>query len=77
MASDGIEPEITSALGIYFFVADMMAQGGFKANPRFDGREYIFTKLAPLEWIRGRSCPLRLERITLGVILEISNVTVC
>jgi hypothetical protein len=62
---------------IYFFGVGVIAKGEIKPEPRFDGNEYISAKLAPLQWIRGKSCPLRLGLFTLGVNLEISDVTGC
>jgi hypothetical protein len=55
---------------VYFFGVCVMAKSGIRPKPRFDGKEYISAKLAPLQWTRGKSCPLRLGRITSGVILE-------
>jgi hypothetical protein len=54
-----------------------MAKGRIKQKPRIDGKEYISAKLVPLQWIRGKSCPLRMGRFTLGVTLEKSNGNVC
>jgi hypothetical protein len=54
---------------VYFFGVCVIAKGGIKQKPRFDGKEYISAKLTPLQWIRGKSCPLRLGRFTLGVSL--------
>jgi hypothetical protein len=51
--------------------------GGIKPKPRIDGKEYISARLAPLQWIRGKSSPLRLGRFTLGVNLEKPNGNVC
>jgi hypothetical protein len=45
---------------IYLFGVGVIAMGGIKPKPRFDGNEYISAKLVPLQWIRGKSCPLRL-----------------
>jgi hypothetical protein len=45
---------------VYFFGVGVIAMGGIKPKPRFDGKEYISAKLVPLQWIRGKSCPLRL-----------------
>jgi hypothetical protein len=45
---------------IYLFGVGVIAMGGIKPKPRFDGKEYISAKLVPLQWIRGKSCPLRL-----------------
>jgi hypothetical protein len=62
---------------VYFYGVGVMANGRIEPNPRFDGREYISAKLAPLQWILAKSCPLRMGRLTLGVSLEIPNVTGC
>jgi hypothetical protein len=62
---------------VYFFGVCVIAMGGIKPKPRFDGKEYISAKLAPLEYIRGKSSPLRLGRFTLGVNLENPNGSVC
>jgi hypothetical protein len=62
---------------VYFFGVCVMAKGGIKPKPRFDGKEYISAKLAPLQWIHGKSCPLRRGRFILSVNLEISDVTGC
>jgi hypothetical protein len=62
---------------VYFFGVCVMAKSRIESNPRFDGREYISAKLAPLQRIRGKSYPLRMGRFTLGVNLEISDVTGC
>jgi hypothetical protein len=62
---------------VYFCGVCVIAMGGIKPKPRFDGNEYISAKLAPLQWVRGKSCPLRLGRFTLGVNLEKSNSNVC
>jgi hypothetical protein len=43
---------------VYFFGVGVIANGGIKPKPRFDGKKYISAKLAPLQWIRGKSCPL-------------------
>ena len=59
----------------YFCGVGVMAKGGIKPKPRFGGREYISARFAPLQIVGWKSCPLRLGRITLGVIPEISNVT--
>jgi hypothetical protein len=56
-----------------FFGVGVIAMGGIKPEPRFDGKEYISAKLAPLQWIRGKSCPLRMGRFTLGKNLEKPN----
>jgi hypothetical protein len=45
---------------VYFFGVCVMAKGRIKQKPRFDGKEDISAKLVPLQWIRGKSCPLRL-----------------
>jgi hypothetical protein len=55
---------------VYFFGVCVIAKGGIKPKPRFNGKEYISAKLAPLQWIHGKSCPLRLERVTLDVTLK-------
>jgi hypothetical protein len=55
---------------VYFCGNGVMAMGGIGPNPRFDGKEYISTKLTPMEWIRGKSCPLRLGGVTLDVTLK-------
>jgi hypothetical protein len=55
---------------VYFFGVCVMAKGRIESNPRFDGREYISAKLAPLQWIRGKSCLLCMGRVTLDVILR-------
>jgi hypothetical protein len=62
---------------VYFFGVCVIAKGGIKQKLRFDGKEYISAKLAPLQWIRAKSCPFRLGQFTLGVILGISNGNVC
>jgi hypothetical protein len=62
---------------VYFSGVCVIAKGGIKQKPRFDRREYFSAKLTPLQWIRGKSCPLRMGRLTLGVILEKSNGNVC
>jgi hypothetical protein len=62
---------------VYFFGVGVIAKSEIKPKPRFDGNEYISAKLAPLQWIHGKSCPLRMGSFTLGVILEISDVTGC
>jgi hypothetical protein len=43
---------------VYFFGVGVIAMGGIKPEPRFNGNEYISAKLAPLQWIRGKSCAL-------------------
>jgi hypothetical protein len=53
-----------------------MAKVGIKQKPRFDGKEYISAKLTPLQWIRGKSCPLHMGRFTLGKNLEKPNSNV-
>jgi hypothetical protein len=60
-----------------FFRVGVMAKGGIKPKPRIDGNEYISAKLTPLQWIRGKSCPFRLGRVSSGVILEIPIFTGC
>jgi hypothetical protein len=60
---------------VYFCGVCAIAMGGIKPMPRFDGKEYISAKLVPLQWIRRKSCPLRLGRFTLGVILDKANDT--
>jgi hypothetical protein len=62
---------------VYFCGVCVIAMGGIKPKPRFDGKEYISAKLAPLEYIRGKSSPLRLGRFILGVNLENPNGSVC
>jgi hypothetical protein len=62
---------------VYFFGVGVIAKGGIKRKPRFDGKEYISAKLTPLEWIRGRSCSLRLGGFTLVLNLENPNCTEC
>jgi hypothetical protein len=62
---------------VYFFGVVVIAMGGIKPKLRSDRKEYISAKLTPLQWIRGKSCPLRLGHFTLGVILEKSNGNVC
>jgi hypothetical protein len=62
---------------VYFFAVGVIAKDGIKLKPRFDGKKYISAKLPPREWNRGKSCPLRMGRFTLGVILEKSNGNVC
>jgi hypothetical protein len=61
----------------YSFRVGGIAKGGIKPKPRFDGKEYISAKLVPLQWIRGKSCQLRLGRVSSGVILEIPIFTGC
>jgi hypothetical protein len=61
---------------VYFFGVCVIAKGGIKPEPRIDGKEYISARLAPLQWIRGKSSPLRLGRFTLGVNLEKPNSNV-
>jgi hypothetical protein len=60
---------------VYFFGVGVIAKGEIKPKQRFDGNEYISAKLAPLQWIRGKSCPLRLGRVSLGVDLGKSKGT--
>jgi hypothetical protein len=43
---------------VYLFGVCVIAKGGIKQKPRFDGKEYISAKLVPLQLIRGKSCPL-------------------
>jgi hypothetical protein len=62
---------------VYFCGVGVIAMGGIKPKPRFDGKEYISAKLVPLQWIRGKSCPFRLGRVSSGVILEIPIFTGC
>jgi hypothetical protein len=62
---------------IYLFGVGVIANGGIKPKPRFDGKKYISAKLAPLECFCWKSCPLRMGRFTLGVILEKPNGNVC
>jgi hypothetical protein len=62
---------------VYFFGVCVIAMGGIKPKLRSDRKEYISAKLTPLQCIRGKSCPLRMGRFTLGVNLEISDVTGC
>jgi hypothetical protein len=62
---------------VYFSGVCVIAKGGIKQKPRFDRREYFSAKLTPLQWIRGKSCPLHLGRFNLGVILEKLNGSVC
>jgi hypothetical protein len=45
---------------VYLFRVWVIAKDGIKPKPRCDGKEYISAKLTPMEWIRGKSCPLRL-----------------
>jgi hypothetical protein len=50
----------SSALGkwhlieVYFCGVGVIAKGGIRPKPRFDGKEYISAKLAPLQRIRGK-----------------------
>jgi hypothetical protein len=73
----------SSALGklhrieVYFFGVWVIAKCRIKPKLRFDGNEYISAKLAPLQWFRGKSCPLRMGRFTLGKNLEKPNGNVC
>jgi hypothetical protein len=62
---------------VYLFGVGVIAKSGIRPNPRFYGKEYISAKLAPLQWIHGKSCPLRMGRFILGVNLEISDVIGC
>jgi hypothetical protein len=62
---------------VYFFRVDVIAKDGIKPKKRFDGNEYISARLAPLQWIRGKSCPLHMGRFTLGKNLEKPNGNVC
>jgi hypothetical protein len=62
---------------IYLFGVGVIAKGEIKPKQRFDGNEYISAKLTPLQWIRGKSCPLRMGRFTLGKNLEKPNGNVC
>jgi hypothetical protein len=62
---------------VYFFGVCVIAKGGIKQKPRLDGKEYMSAKLTPLQWIRGKSCPLRMGRFTLGKNLEKPNGNVC
>jgi hypothetical protein len=62
---------------VYFCGVCVIVNSGIKPKPRFDGKEYISAKLAPLEYIRGKSCPFRLEGFSSGVILEIPIFTGC
>jgi hypothetical protein len=55
---------------IYFFGVWVIAKDGIKPRPRFEGNEYISAKLTPLQLIRGKLCPLRLERVTLDVTVK-------
>jgi hypothetical protein len=64
-------------IGVYFFGVCVIAKCGIKPMPRFDGKEYISAKLTPLQRIRGKSCPLRMGRFTLGKNLEKPNGNVC
>jgi hypothetical protein len=54
---------------VYFCGVGVSAKGGIKPKPRFDGKEYISAELTPLQWIRGKSCPLRLGRVALEMTL--------
>jgi hypothetical protein len=56
---------------VYFFGVGVIAKGGIKLKLRSDRKEYTSAKLTPLQWIRGKSCPFRLGRVSSGVILEI------
>jgi hypothetical protein len=62
---------------VYFCGVGGIAKSGIRPKPCIDGKEYISAKLTPLQWIRGKSCPLRLGRFTLGVNLEKPNGNVC
>jgi hypothetical protein len=55
---------------VYFFGVCVIAKGGIKTKPRFDGNKYISAKLAPLECFRWKSYPLGLGRVTLDVTLK-------
>jgi hypothetical protein len=62
---------------VYFCGVCVIEMGGIKPKPRFDGNEYISAELTPLQWIRRKSCPFRLGRVSSGVILETPIFTGC
>jgi hypothetical protein len=39
---------------VYFCGVGGIAKGGIRPKPRFDGKEYISARLAPLQRIRGK-----------------------